>query len=332
MEEAKAMRSTFLAALILILVASGLARADTVTLTNGREMHGRLVKETRDFIMLEVNAGVIRIEKTKIATYTRNRNYGRGYGVGGVPLPPKPTVEDPKPKPKPKKDEPKKDLPAWRKALPEPHESLSEEQRAELLKALEDSRPVKDEYLKAAEEGDDAARIRDLFNLMGYSRKVGNRGIREQSRKELEAFGVKNLERLAANLDSPNFYKRMNTVKLLRSLATKSDEWTWYLYHFKLHEKLINAVGEQLDLGSYVIRDEADAALRALTGQSSAFQGNGDQFRTREQARAQQEWRAYFAKAEPAFKAAQKTRAETYQKALETWKNGMDAEAPEKGS
>ncbi|MEZ6186799.1 MAG: hypothetical protein R3F62_17540 [Planctomycetota bacterium] len=68
------------AACLAVLLGAGQSLADTVTLKDGREMHGRLVRETEDRIWLRTNSqGETEIPKSRIATFTENANWGRDY-------------------------------------------------------------------------------------------------------------------------------------------------------------------------------------------------------------------------------------------------------------
>ncbi|MGE0711919.1 MAG: hypothetical protein AB7N76_03140 [Planctomycetota bacterium] len=52
------------------------SRADTVTLNNGREIHGRLVEEQKELIKIRTAGGVISIPKFKVATFSENETWG----------------------------------------------------------------------------------------------------------------------------------------------------------------------------------------------------------------------------------------------------------------
>lgn len=65
---------------LALAVGAGYGVADTVTLKDGREMHGRLVRESEDRIWLRTNSqGETEIPKSKIATFTENADWGRTY-------------------------------------------------------------------------------------------------------------------------------------------------------------------------------------------------------------------------------------------------------------
>ncbi|HBP16671.1 MAG TPA: hypothetical protein DEA08_02615 [Planctomycetes bacterium] len=55
------------------------AQADTVTLNNGREIHGRLVQENAEDIWIRTGQGTIKIPKFRVATFSENENWGQ-YG------------------------------------------------------------------------------------------------------------------------------------------------------------------------------------------------------------------------------------------------------------
>jgi hypothetical protein len=59
-----------------VLAQPDTAQADTVTLNNGREIHGRLVEELPLKIRMRTSGGVITILKIKIATFSENENWG----------------------------------------------------------------------------------------------------------------------------------------------------------------------------------------------------------------------------------------------------------------
>ena len=52
------------------------ARADTVTLKNGREIHGRLVEEKEESIRIRTAGGTIQIAKILVATFQENEDWG----------------------------------------------------------------------------------------------------------------------------------------------------------------------------------------------------------------------------------------------------------------
>ena len=67
---------------LALVVGASYGLADTVTLKDGREMHGRLVRESADRIWLRTNStGETEILKSKIATFTENANWGRSYDL-----------------------------------------------------------------------------------------------------------------------------------------------------------------------------------------------------------------------------------------------------------
>lgn len=70
--------SSFLG-LALAFGAAELAQADTVTLNNGREIHGRLVQENAEDIWIRTGQGTIKIPKFRVATFSENENWGQ-YG------------------------------------------------------------------------------------------------------------------------------------------------------------------------------------------------------------------------------------------------------------
>ena len=70
--------STFLGLALACGVAE-LAQADTVTLNNGREIHGRLVQENAEDIWIRTGQGTIKIPKFRVATFSENENWGQ-YG------------------------------------------------------------------------------------------------------------------------------------------------------------------------------------------------------------------------------------------------------------
>lgn len=327
------MARILLPALGLLICLAGVAEADTVTLKNGREIHGRLIKETRTHLHIRVaQGGVLRLEKARIATFSENSNYGEGYAgsptTGGSSGATESTADKPDDKPNESGKTAKSGPGAgegedWIKDLGPPHESFDDASADKILERLKELRSPEARFIGETEATkEEQQTIQSLFDQMGYARKVGNRGRRGQAREKLKEFGVKVLPHVDKQLSSGNFYRRLNTARLVASLAAKDDAWRFYTHKFNLVSSLIPMVGDQSTPQSFGLRAAANEALEKLTGASMGFRPNSDQFRTAAQADALSAWKGWWAKEQEAWIKAEKERSKAWDETLALWKNG----------
>jgi hypothetical protein len=327
------MRSICLTVVTLFMI-SGSALADTAILKNGREIHGRMIRETKTFIEMRIaQGGRIRIRKVDIATFTENDNFGFDYGQGGKAKKPVNTGEkesDAKAeKPStPKEDaQPKSEKELFKETLPKASKRLNEKQQKKLLDKLFELRAPKLAFLPGTKpSAKESQEIKALFKTMGYSRKAGNRGVRDQAVAKLAAYGVKVLPGVAAGMDDSNVWRRRNTLRLIAKIAKNDDAWAFYNSHFKISQKLISLVVDQSDELSFSVRSAANTSLTKLSGKSVKFIENSDQFRTRGQVTARDKWELLFAKRADVYKASEAERAGKYKKLLKDWRGSSDEE------
>jgi len=316
----------------LLLSSSAALMADTITLTNGREIYGRFVRETKTALLMRIGGGgILEVKKSDIATYTEDDNIGLDYGKGGVPLEaPKEAKGDGDKEQAGEEKGPEKagskEAGDWQSQLPEAAKSLTEKQKKKLLAELEKLRPMSEEYLAATKPSDEeAALIAGYVKSMGYRRKAGNRGRRNVAADNLAKLGLKALPAAVKLLDDANPYQRMSAAKVIAEIAGKDEAWSFYTFHFKLDQTLTKLVGEQSAALSFGIRAEANKCLEGLTGKKTGFEPNNDQFRSRAQAESVRNWQTHFNKARKSYDKSEEKRAKAWEKALKTWKTGKSS-------
>lgn len=256
-----------------VVLGSSAAQADTCTMRDGREIHGRLIHENRDYVFLRIaDGGTLRIERELIVSFVENDNYGFDYGRGGIdPATPAGaaagagTGSSTGPStgsgssgataPKAAGSADQKALEAFAAKLPKPSEKLSELDRQTLLERLYAARPQSEEWLeKTKATGDENLTIDQLARKMGVARKVGNRGARDLAADQLAAFDVKALPALSKALSDSSPYARRNAALVITKIIKKNEPaWAFYLSHFKLGDRLVANVSEQADIYSYAV-------------------------------------------------------------------------------
>jgi hypothetical protein len=321
-----------------VLLGSSPAQADTCTMRDGREIHGRLIRETKDHVFLRIaDGGTLRIEREFVVSFVENDNYGFDYGRGGIDpasTAATPTAAGAKSEtgsgssgataPKTAGSADQKALEAFAAKLPKPSEKLSELDRQTLLERLYAARPQSDEWLeKTKASGDETLTIDQLAKKMGVARKVGNRGARDLAADQLAAFDAKALPALSKALSDRSPYARRNAAQVITKILKRTEPaWAFYLVHFKLGERLVANVAEQADIYSYAVRDASNTALEAIFGGSIGFEPNSDQFRTPGQAECAATWANKWTARQKEFALNEAARAKEYDSLLEGWKQG----------
>lgn len=335
--------------LFFLVFSAGSVFADTVTLKNGREIRGRLVKENKDFIFVKVQSGgVIRIEKNSVVTFTEDERDGSSY----VPTKPMATGSSAVAKEERNDSEGDKGTSSatggstagststkdssssgsstgaekkdWESSLPEAHASLSEKDKADLLKVLRENRDRSEELLKATKASkEEQTKIDADYKDLGYARKAGNRGRRDQARERLKGQGLKSLPKVMEGFSRGNYYVRYHSLLLLKELVSKTDDWEWYAYHYKLPGMCLQAMKDQSETTSFGVRNEANAVLVKLFGESKGYVNNQDQFRSRSQILADQSWTQHCTTWRQAYTKKLEDMKKKYNEALEKWKNGV---------
>ena len=275
------------------------AEADTVTLNNGREIHGRLIEEADDSIQIRTGSGVITIPKFKIATFSENENWGaskprsvselKAIDDSGAPKDDAPKVDAPKgDAPKggaPKGDGPKGDAPkaggkdwTWGKGVDAATIEQLTPVRDELLKELEALGPTKEERLaKLALSREEEPDLKEKIRLMGWLRRRGGKGgtsgsavYRDRARAEVvETYGPRAIEQLAKSLQSENLWQVRTvaaTLKEIQEKAKEAEDTRWLMFHFGVPEALLAMIDNESDPTSPFVRLEGSEALATVLG------------------------------------------------------------------
>lgn len=329
------MRARKLAGTAGLALLAGLpvaAFGDTVTLKNGKEIHGRLVEETEELIRIRSGGGVITLQKAEIATFSENENWG-DYGRE-VPPPPadKPAEKDPKkpadkPADKPKPgDKPKAaDKPGeprtWSKETWKWPAGLSEEKIAELtpirdehLKELEKLGPTPAERLKKIElHPEEKDKLDQLVNRLDFQQQQGSANmIRRKARdRVINELGPKAIPTLSEGVKQDANYWRARISAEALELLNKDEDARWLMYHFDAPSGLVNLLRHQGDFGeSPHLRNQANKTLEALTKHKESWPDSTETMRTPAETEAMERWVAFWAREKRRWDAAEKEKEE----------------------
>ena len=271
--------------LLAVACALGLTSvvlADTVTLTNGAQLHGKVVGETATTIRLKTGGGVMELARDKVRSIETNDK-----GTGS----PKPA---PRPDPKPADDpEPTPDDPQ-----PDPEPAAGDD--ATLRQELEALGPSAEQRLDAvALKGDERKVLEGHLAQMGRTTRRGANAhqLRENARDQLvRDFGPKAIGPLADELTAANYWRTRGAVEALEQIVN-SDPATgrWLAYHHDIPTALIKLLDHKSDAGlSPALRSAAAQALSVVTGQTLPYPASQEQTPTAEERRAQTEWRTWW--------------------------------------
>jgi hypothetical protein len=283
---------TGLGALCLIGAAASAAVADTVTLTNGGEIHGKILKETEDTIRIRTGGGVMELARDKVSSIERNEK-----GVG-----------TPSPRPRPRRDGERDEAEPEADAPPPDQEAL----RAE----LEELGPGPDERLAAlALSGEES---RQLDTLIGKLGRTGRRGgnpnqIRENARDTIVAeLGIKAVPRLDRELRGSHYWRaRMAGSALIRIARAHPEEGRWLLQHLDTPRAAIKLLGHKGEPGlSAFLRAEANELLEVATGHSVEFAPSEEEAPTAAEKKGQRDWRTWWRGAKREWDKAQRVAEE----------------------
>lgn len=317
-----------LVSLGLASVPRGPARADTITLKNGRELHGRVTREGPDLLRISVGGGSIVIQRTEVdsiidddtgeAVYRRlapsseqeeetlpagfrreRRAAGGQTRAGSVAAPPLTPA-------------------AW-----EWSESLTAEQVAALT-------PLRDRYLAelaalgpsaeerlerveatAEEKAEIAALIERFATRRSHVRRrgagpatprqrVGSTNLqRANVTEEVVELGPKAIPQLVEALGSGSQWIRRQSSRALAALSkghgpVESVDARWLLYHFDAPERLLNLLDEQGEVDSPFIRQEAAAALSSITERRVDYPASLEPEPTPEELVATRQWQQWW--------------------------------------
>ena len=290
---------------LALMVGASYGLADTVTLKDGREMHGRLVRESADRIWLRTNStGETEILKSKIATFTENANWGRSYDLRTEGSKAKPAdgegegegegteggdAKTGDAKTGDAKGGPVDGIPAladwtWPDELTDAEIQVLEELRDAFYTELtEDLLPTTEQRLKKLELPEGAeAEIEKQSAMLAWKRRQGSANMRRRNAQKaiLTNYGVAAIPALVDNLGHEDWWRQRLSAdglgKLMKSGSasdggTFSVEWEaeearWYAYHFNAPASLLGLLDHKENtLDSPFIRQEANGALAAIT-------------------------------------------------------------------
>ncbi len=354
---------------LALALGAGAALADTVTLKNGREIHGKLVEERKDEIVMKIEGGLLPIPKRDIATFTENENFGRYGGrprAGDVapPAPPAPARPGDKPgaggepapgEPAPGARPPKappgaltKEGWTWAAGVPEAKVEELTPVRDKLLEELEKLGPTAKERLEKAtpnaEERADIAQFIQQFALRnrranaqsGRGRVGGNRAIiRGNARESLVEHGAKALEQLKQALTGDNLNTRRYSAETLKEIAPGGEgedrkDVQWLMYHHDIPGALLTLFDFQDDMMAPFFRKEAHETLAAVTGHDKiAYPESTEAMRTPEETQAMRDWQQYWQRERARWTKAEKDKDEQRKVLTEKLEKVRAGQAPE---
>ena len=308
--------------------------ADTVTLKNGREIHGRLVEEGEHVIQIRTSGGTITIAKAEVATFSENENWGnyarprtleqtaRAEAAsneegrprtppGESPAPPTPSGSgaDPTTPPTSAVDW------EWAAGVTAEQQAALTPLRDQYLAQLEELGPPPEERLEAIQlSGDEERALREQIGRFDWRRRQGSANMRRRNAMEevVDTFGVKATPQLVEALRSPSQWTARMSVQAIEKLAREGDrdQVNWLLYHFEVPDALVSLMDHQGEIDSPFIRREANQALEAMTGKSQGFKPSTEALRTPGETAAFRAWRDWWQQARTRWQAEQKEQAE----------------------
>ncbi|MCO5170235.1 MAG: hypothetical protein M9894_28195 [Planctomycetes bacterium] len=329
------LRRSLFALSIAAALVPGVARADTVTLKNGREIHGRLVEEGRDSIRMRTDdRGTITIPKADIASFTEGEVLVN-YGAGGRPVEPAPPAQPAQPA----QPEPAAPATPARPAAPgRPGEwqwpaGLTPAQIEELtpirdkvLEDLEKLGPTREERLKAvAATPEERSEIQEQMQRFNYNRRRGpDRGQgsavqqRRLAKERVLAHGLKALPLLANGLESEALFTKQNCAVGVAELMQPSgdlklEDLRWLMYHHDVPTKLLKLLDHQGEIESCFVRADGDAALRVVTGHNVNYEASTERMRTLEETRAKTAWEQWWQREKARWTRAEAEKEKTRQ-------------------
>jgi len=317
----------------LVLVGGSPASADTVTLNNGREIHGRLVEEGKKVILIKTGSGVITIPKFKVATFSENENWGnyskprsvkelkaieeanrKAADKGAAQKDPKKTGG--KKTGGKKSDGKKSDGDEWTWGDEVSKATIEELTpiRDELLKKLEGLGPTAEQRLEvmtlSREEEPD---LKEKVRLLGWKRGRGRRGgiagsqvYRNKAKKEIIAnYGLRAIPSLLTALGSENLYQARWAAQTLQGIhagAKSKEDSLWLMNHYEVPAALVELMNNVGDGTSPFVRLEANAAMEAIVGESKRWPTNAQNpGATPAETAALKQWRRWSARNRLAF-------------------------------
>ena len=279
-----------------LLAAAGPVVADTVTLKNGREIHGKLVSEGKNDVRLRTAGGTITIPRADIATFNENDFVEPALEKGSDPVDTsKPAGDDaakpgdaakpPAGNPPAAGDAPTKETWLWAAGLDKATIDKMTPLRDKYLGELEKIGLSPAERLKKVElDAEETAELEKLMESFdrrqSHVRTQGGRRIRgnnsrNQARRaaanNVADYGALAIKPLREKMRSANALDQRMAAQTITKINAdddfKAEEIAWYRYHFDVPGALIAMMGTQSDPLSYLVRNEANTALMGVTGQ-----------------------------------------------------------------
>ena len=356
------MKATTSTALLLIggaslaWVSGNTAHADTVTLNNGREIHGRLVEEGKKVILIKTGSGVITIPKFKVATFSENENWGnyskprsvkelKAIEEANRKAADKGTDKDPKKTDGKKTGGKKSDGDEWSWGEEVSKATIEELTpiRDELLKKLEGLGPTAEKRLEVmALSREEEPDLKEKIRLLGWKRGRGRRGgiagsqvYRNKAKKEIVAsYGVRAIPGLLTAVGSENLYQARWAAQTLQEIhagAESKEDSLWLMNHFEVPAALVELMNNVGDGTSPFVRSEANAAAEAIVGESMGWPADAKTpGATPAETAALKKWRRWSARNRLAFTKAEEEREanrKLYNEKLEQVREGKNPDA-----
>lgn len=298
-------RSSLLA-LGLTGVLAGPALADTVTFKNGREVHGRLIEETKDEIIVQVGQGKLRFAKREVATFTEDNDYGQRYftpphrsdayelgGPGGAAMLGKYWTRH--------KDAGQDEL----KDLKGVHAKLEEEYVK--LGASPEARARKLELT-----GSEKTQLDNTLVSFGRVHGVG----------DVSGFGLKAIPSLVEVLQSGDMVAKATAAMAIADVYSRGelDDARWICGKVRAGVVLTTLLEASGDETAGSARTAADKALQAVSGTQFNWQDSKDPYPTESQRESIRSWKLWASKDAATFQESEKKFAEGTKKLDEMWK------------
>jgi len=309
----------------VLLGSSAPARADTVTLKNGREIHGRLVEELVDRIRIRTaGAGVIVILKDEIATFSENEldteltppsaqreDAGEPGGAAGA------------------QERPQDGGEAGEATGDDWDAGVTDEQKKELTplrdalrKELTELGPPAAERLAAiALSGPEESQLGERIRAMANRHRQGSANLRRRNALDrvVQEYGVRAIPQLVAALGHQNQWIARMSAQALGAVAAGAKDKAaaqWLLYHFKAPAGLIDLMEHQGEVDSPFLRSDANAALEAISGATQGFVASEGSLMTPPEAQARKAWQSWWSRLAE-FRAAEENKRDERRKQVQ---------------
>ena len=328
----------------VLAALAGAVRADTVTLKNGREVHGRLVEEKEDVIRIRSGGGIMEIKKADVATFSENENwgdYGREVPVAAKPDEPagdkptgdKPTGDKPAGEGGANGDVPSKDKWKWPAGLAAEKIAALTPIRDRLFKELEALGPSPEERLKMIElHAEERDTLNQLIERLDFQQQQGSANAirRKASGRIVSELGDKAIPALCECVkQSENYWKARMGAETLSALAA-TDDGRWLMYHFNAPSGLLELLKNQGDAGdSPALRSQANKTLEAITKHTENWAESTEAMATPEELAAAERWGKWWPVGKDKWEREEKKKADERKAILEGLAKLAKGENPE---